>query len=131
MYASNLSAALYEVADYAGCMKAIIRSWELLRTNPNAKPDLLVRLSTRLAKAMCNGARSGAISSKLLKEHDEAIRSLEEATIDLPSMSSNALASAELTRVWKEWKQLELRNSEAFKEALTKFSQLRITTPPL
>lgn len=131
MYASNLSAALYEVADYAGCMKAVLRSWNLLKSNPSAKTELIIRLSTRLAKAMCNGARSGVISSKMLRENNQAIRHLEESTIDLPSSSSNAVSFEELVRVWQEWRQLELHNAEASTDALRKFCELPSMAPPL
>ncbi|OBZ76423.1 hypothetical protein A0H81_03125 [Grifola frondosa] len=115
VYPSNLSAALFEVGDYAGCVNAVLRSWKLLRSRLDKKPDLILRLSIRLAKALCHGFRSGAISADAVHAN--------------PSTSSNVASTEELAHVWQEWKQMrpELADREAKARAsLANFSRLPI-----
>ncbi|KAF8876861.1 hypothetical protein BD779DRAFT_1677610 [Infundibulicybe gibba] len=92
VYPSNLSAALYEMGDYAASMDAIVRAWCLLFRDENqASERLAQRLSVRLAKALCHGARCGSIT---------------HAMVNTPP---NQRAIAELSRktgdgsVWDEW----------------------------
>ena len=128
VYPSNLSAALYEIANYADCVKAILRAWTLLQSDP--KPGLLVRLSTRLAKALCNGFRGGMISSKWMQEHGSLIGDLEASATGICSTDVDAASLSELTHVWREWKRLRSLSQNESVEALKNFSQLRILTPP-
>ncbi|KAL6298482.1 hypothetical protein BKA93DRAFT_65275 [Sparassis latifolia] len=131
VYPSNLSAALYEMGDYLGSMNAILRSWRLLRSRSDSKPDLILRLSIRLAKALCNGFRSGAISQGVLEEHVTDTKDVEETALEQPSTSSNAAASEEVVRVWKDWRQMEpdiAGHDVAAHRSLSKFSHFSIYT---
>ncbi|TFK84369.1 hypothetical protein K466DRAFT_527474 [Polyporus arcularius HHB13444] len=96
VYPSNLSAALYELGDYTGSIDAVVRSWRLLRDRSDAKVELITRLSTRLAKSLCHGARAGTVTNKLLRRVASDVRQLREA-------SMNGAPDEELKRVWDEW----------------------------
>ena len=102
-----------------------------MKNQTSENSGLIVRLSSRLAKALCNGVRGGAISSAMLEEHAAAIHELEEAAFNVPSTDANADSLIELSRVWQEWKQAGQPNPEASEEALRKFAQLQLLTPPL
>ncbi|KAF8876826.1 hypothetical protein BD779DRAFT_1695329 [Infundibulicybe gibba] len=96
VYPSNLSAALYEMGDYAASVDAIVRAWRLLSLNSDtqASEPLVQRLSARLAKALCHGARCGTIT---------------HAMVNVPA---NRHAIAELSSragtnsIWEEWNTL-------------------------
>lgn len=131
VYPSNLSAALYELANYAECVKAVLRAWTIIKPHLPHKADLIVRLSIRLGKALCNGVRGGAISSTTLEEDGPLIHDLEASSAMILSQNINPTSLTELAQVWREWKRIERLNPEASVEALRKFSQLQILTPPL
>ncbi|KAI0737514.1 hypothetical protein C8Q80DRAFT_1115040 [Daedaleopsis nitida] len=100
MYPSNLSAALFELGDYKGCAEAVLRAWSHIRGAETQTGPLVVRLSTRLAKALCNGVHAATIQ----------VEDLETLKIDADEMRSAALnhvaddASRETVRqAWAEW----------------------------
>ncbi|TFK84364.1 hypothetical protein K466DRAFT_527460 [Polyporus arcularius HHB13444] len=104
VYPSNLSAALFETGDYAACAEAVLRAWKLLKAKSDAKHDLIVRLSSRLAKALCYGARAGSITVSDVSTHEAAIEELRKASITgKPSTSTSAPTDDALVRVWDEW----------------------------
>lgn len=131
VYPSNLSAALYEAADYAACSEAVLRSWRLLQSHGDAKSDLIVRLSGRLAKSLCHGVRAKTITSGPLAANRPDIKHIRDAAA---KASASALVSEELTRVWSEWDVAEaeaLAYVENGREALRGFSRLPMFYKPL
>ena len=128
VYPSNLSAALYELGDYTGCAKAVARSWKFLKEVPDAKPELIARLSTRLAKALCHGACTGTLS------HD-VVNALREDVSQIRTTAANsATVNEELIRVWKEWDTCEAEMNDYVAkrdECLARFSRLPIFCKPL
>ncbi|OCH87485.1 hypothetical protein OBBRIDRAFT_837319 [Obba rivulosa] len=133
VYPSNLSAALFEAGDYAACSRAILRSWKLIQARQQTKPELVIRLATRLAKALSHGARAGAISPKNYRKQTEQVKALETAALQQPTTSVNAASYEELTRVWQEWRQFELmfaNHAKASKEGLKRLASLPVFTLP-
>lgn len=129
VYPSNLSAALYEIGDYAGCTDAVLRAWRLLE-GKDTKPDLLVRLSNRLAKALSLGVRARAIS-----QTDEAgIKELRKAAETASVGVGNATAAEDLARTWEEW-DATAPDVKAFAEqsdvAISSLSRLPLFSKPL
>ncbi|KII91875.1 hypothetical protein PLICRDRAFT_157310 [Plicaturopsis crispa FD-325 SS-3] len=113
VYPSNLSAALYELGDYAGCINAIQRSAQL----ESSSPALLAKLSTRLAKALSHGVISGQIASPVLQEKHSLINTLRLIGND----------DAENKRVWKDWSLVEASTGDREvegKEARSRLSRL-------
>ncbi len=102
VYPSNLSAALYEVGDYSSCVRAVLRAWKLLDKQPVAKPDLVVKLSNRLAKALSLGVRARTISENDLHVNETDIRALRKAS-ETASEGDNPATREDLTRMWREW----------------------------
>ncbi|KAI0366581.1 hypothetical protein BV20DRAFT_1124210 [Pilatotrama ljubarskyi] len=103
VYPSNLSAALHEVADYAGAVDAVLRAWKKLREKGDAKPDLVLRLSSRLAKALCLGVRARTISRDAISAREADIRALRDAAVNGLPEGSKTAAQEELLLVWREW----------------------------
>ncbi|KAF8876824.1 hypothetical protein BD779DRAFT_1695306 [Infundibulicybe gibba] len=92
VYPSNLSAALYETGDYAACVDAIVRAWRLLSLNDaQASEPLVQRLSTRLAKALCHGARCGTVTHAMVNAPAN-----QRAIAELSTKSKG-------TSTWEEW----------------------------
>lgn len=107
VYPSNLSAALYETGDYAGCVSAILRSWKLLSSQREDKRDLVVRLSNRLAKALCFSAWSDRSSRHAPELHAADMRELKEFSLACSSDASSSRAIEELRSVWEDWETIE------------------------
>ncbi|KAI1786363.1 hypothetical protein LXA43DRAFT_1034112 [Ganoderma leucocontextum] len=114
VYPSNHSAALYEVGDYSACAAAVIRSWTLLQDNPDAKPDLIVRLSSRLAKSLCYAVRAGTITKDFVATWKEDIMQLQEAAAGKPLTSVNVASQEEFARVWEEWECVKLEMEDYY-----------------
>ncbi len=91
-YPSNLSAALYELGDYAGSYQAILRSAKLLSANPN--PKLAAKLSSRLPKALSHGLRDGTIVPKDYREEETTLKKLRD------------IASVDSETSWREWERI-------------------------
>lgn len=121
MYPSNLSAALYETGDYQGSSEAILRSCKLLDASKNAKPDMIARLSTRLAKCLAHGVLSDHISDDFLAEHEGSIMKLKNSSMKL---------SADAEKAWKMWDVVHRDNTgkeareKAVAEAMRDFLRL-------
>ena len=100
MYPSNLSAALFELGDYKRCTETILRAWKLMQNSETPASGLLVRLSTRLAKALCHGAHARTIQvgdlDTLLPEVDR----LRSAAL---SIVANDASQETLRLAWEEW----------------------------
>ncbi|KAI0724335.1 hypothetical protein C8T65DRAFT_733972 [Cerioporus squamosus] len=103
VYSSNLSAALYELGDYRGSVDAVCRSWSLLQDRADAKADLVLRLSTRLARALCHGIRAGTITREFLGAHETAIGRLRHASTARSATATTAPTNDDLKRFWEEW----------------------------
>ncbi|KAI0366579.1 hypothetical protein BV20DRAFT_971757 [Pilatotrama ljubarskyi] len=134
VYPSNLSAALYEIADYAGAVDAVLRAWEKLRGKADAKPDLVPRLSSRLAKALCLGVRARTISRDILLGRKADIWALRDAGIKGLEEGNKSTIREELLLVWKEWDATEpdvdsfVQKSDA---ALAALSRMPLFSKPL
>ncbi|KAF7976940.1 hypothetical protein HWV62_5363 [Athelia sp. TMB] len=123
VYPSNLSAALYESGDYAGCVKAISRSWKLLDDNPT----LSFKLSTRLAKSLAQGVREGSITLAFITAHAKVISDLEKITQKYPDMTPDTLQDH--NRLWGEWSSISVERGDrlgAAREALGRLSRLPV-----
>ena len=118
VYPSNLSSALYELGDYASCMEAILRSWAL-----EPGPELSLRLSTRLAKALSQGVQNGSIQPSVIEQNEPAIKELERfSTTD----------NVDAIQAWKIWKNVKKglgHHSDLVREAKFRFSKLPIFKP--
>ncbi|KZV73527.1 hypothetical protein PENSPDRAFT_648877 [Peniophora sp. CONT] len=105
VFASNLSAALFEIADYEGCFRAIVRSWAALCAAKNETPSgtLPLRLSTRLAKTMTNGIVTGALSDAMgeVEGGPQAVASLREQS-DV-CIDASAEARSQASKAWQDW----------------------------
>jgi hypothetical protein len=105
------------MGDYRACLDAISRSHELSSTNPG----LSLRLSTRLAKTLCQGLRGGSIDVHSLKKHAKVISELE-----IIAMQQGAVEPLpECIRVWREWRNTEGRPGGA-REARIRLAQIPI-----
>lgn len=87
-----------------------------------------MRLSLRLARALCNGTRAGVISHDMRLRHADAIDSLEKAALTQASGSTKQGQSEELVRAWQEWRLLQIQPVEARepREALRAFARMSI-----
>ncbi|KAG6820545.1 hypothetical protein H0H93_015430 [Arthromyces matolae] len=92
VYPSNLSAALFETGDYLQCAKAILRSW-----SHNPEPTLAIKLSARLAKALCHGVHNRSIDFAYISTNENAIKSL--GSLSAPDASGNHA-------LWAQWRTL-------------------------
>ena len=104
---------MYEIGDYAKCVDAVIRSWNILKDKTDAKPDLILRLSTRLAKSLCHGVRAGTILQETLAKYKEDVMLLQEAAAEHPA---SAAASEEHGRVWEDWETVKLEMDDYAKK---------------
>ena len=130
VYPSNLSAALYEAGDYLGSVNAIVRSWRVVKGNEEGRETFLVRLATRLARALCHGVSGGKI----------VLDTLLHIRGDLQDLKAAAWARAEgpakedMHRVWNEWTAVE-SDIDTFASrrdtCLQAFSRLPIFCKPL
>ncbi|KAL1948087.1 hypothetical protein VTO73DRAFT_12162 [Trametes versicolor] len=131
VYPSNLSAALYEAADYAACSEAVLRSWKLLRGREDAKADLTARLSGRLAKSLCHGVRAKTVTLDSLAAHGPDIQQIRDVAVKTTASSS---VIEELNRVWSEWDAVKAEATayvENGREGLRGFSRLPMFYKPL
>lgn len=87
-----------------------------------------MRLSLRLARALCNGTRAGVISHDMRLRHADAIDSLEKAALTQASGSTKQGQSEELVRAWQECSILQIQPVEARepREALRAFARMSI-----
>ena len=115
VYPSNLSAALYELGDYLGCMNAIFHCWSL-----QPESTLASKLSIRLPKALCQGIHSGTILPSILEANASVIRELEG--IQPTDHEEHARAWMLLRRI-----RFELEHRDALvREASIRFSRMPI-----
>ncbi|KAI0366582.1 hypothetical protein BV20DRAFT_971762 [Pilatotrama ljubarskyi] len=127
----SISAALYEVGDYSACLQAVLRSWRLLRNSDSPKPDLTVRLSTRLAKTLCHGTRARTIHPDVLYADSNDMTDLREAAV---RTNVSGPAGEEHGRVWREWDIMAHEvglYAEKGDESLRKYSTLPMFFKPL
>ncbi|KAF9526017.1 hypothetical protein CPB83DRAFT_896481 [Crepidotus variabilis] len=87
VYPSNLSAALYELGDYADAFHSILRSQRL-----DPEPTIVLKLSARLAKTLSHRLRSGKIHPSVIEKNIKSIQGLEHAD------------SFEHEQSWKLWR---------------------------
>lgn len=133
VFASNLSAALFEIADYEGCFRAIVRSWTALSAAKNERVNetLALRLSTRLAKTMVNGLVTGALSDAMgeIEGGPQAVASLREQP-DI-CIDTSADARTQASKAWQDWDTVfaeSLRVGDAEKRrAQINFARLPVT----
>ncbi|TCD63146.1 hypothetical protein EIP91_005905 [Steccherinum ochraceum] len=119
VYPSNLSASFYELGDYAACFQAICRATSKTPTTDDSTP-LVQRLSTRLAKSLSYGVRSGAITSPDLRKQKVVVERLSR-------VAENTTSNAELTASWNEWNRVQSETDhvrEHASDAKTRLSNL-------
>ncbi|KAI0658112.1 hypothetical protein C8Q70DRAFT_201642 [Cubamyces menziesii] len=138
VYPSNLSAALYEIGDYLACASAILRSWKLLQDQSESapKPDLIIRLSTRLAKALTFAVLSKMATKADLEAYEEGIATLRERSFAIPTASTGSAVNAvdELSRAWQQWDVVQSEGDERIQKSeacLRSLSKLPIFMKPL
>ncbi|KAJ7173293.1 hypothetical protein C8R46DRAFT_945999 [Mycena filopes] len=112
VYPANLSAALYEMGDYAASLEAISRSWQL---SPGSNATLALRLSTRAAKALAHGVRGGVIKAGFLQHHAQMISQLETVASQQDAPPNGP--EAESVRVWREWHAIATEGGDRKSEA--------------
>ncbi|KAJ6568362.1 hypothetical protein DFH09DRAFT_1155208 [Mycena vulgaris] len=139
VYASNLSAALFEEGDYLSCVATIDRWCKLHgpksasggteELDPSLAPTraLALRLSGRLAKALGHGVRTGSVSQKQIDDIGTTISQLELV---------GEAGEPELRRLWADWHHIAREigdRDENRAEARARFSDLPIfrKTPKL
>ena len=134
VYPANLSAALFEMGDYVGCMNAIHRSWKLLMEKQEMNAGLVVRLSTRLARALSNGARAGTLSRETLNRHENQIGKLHATAAEKLASVGSAGVEEEWGRAWSNWEVVRTE-MEAYPEkgpaCLSDLSRLPMFCKPL
>ncbi|TCD61538.1 hypothetical protein EIP91_008282 [Steccherinum ochraceum] len=129
VYPSNLSAALYENGQYADAIRAILRSWLLLKPLAQDKPDLVTRLFTRLGKALAQGIASGQVDAAFLKEQQLGMESLKHAVVKLALEKPEDAALVESVRAWPDLLDLNAQvdgREEVVKAGLKRFSKIAI-----
>ncbi|KAI0357701.1 hypothetical protein OH77DRAFT_1475432 [Trametes cingulata] len=120
VYPSNLSAALFETGDYLGCASAVLRAWKLLRDQRDAKRDLILRLSARLAKALPFCVQSQPNSSGVLRASENDIKEIRDYAL-------SCSPSEDLSRAWAEWGATDAESEERARRrdiCLSKLSRL-------
>ncbi|KAI0649827.1 hypothetical protein C8Q79DRAFT_1033643 [Trametes meyenii] len=119
IYPSNLSAALYESGNYVDCIQAILRSWSVLRRGTgNVQPESVIKLSSRLARALCQGICGGTIRRETLQDKQASIKDLRETALGIQSTSlgtAGTPGAADLSRLWQEWSTMEAEMGEIAK----------------
>ena len=118
VYPSNLSAALFELGDYASCFKAIVRATPAL-SKAEKQSTLLTRLSTRLAKALTYGSRDGSLPSDVYNSGSAA-----DVIKTLSLEAEKASASEEIKWAWKEW--YRVRNEKKHVEENAADARIRL-----
>ncbi|KAF9026023.1 hypothetical protein BDZ89DRAFT_1067865 [Hymenopellis radicata] len=121
IYPSNLSAAFYEQGKYFESYSAICRSRQKI-PDGESNSALLSKLSTRLAKSLSCGVRSGAIS---LKDLETDIALINELRL----VSESDSASPDCVRAWKDWKRVAHdydRTSKGASQARTRLASLPV-----
>ncbi|KAI0672209.1 hypothetical protein C8Q78DRAFT_1188078 [Trametes maxima] len=138
VHPSNLSSALYESGRYVDCIQAILRSWSILRwATGNVQPEAVIKLSSRLAKALCQGICDGTIRRETLRDKVANIKSLREAALKIQSTglgTTGAADTTELSRLWREWSTMEAEMGEMVargRECRDNFSRLPHFIKPL
>ena len=84
----------------------MLRAFKSIPTTPNATPEYITKLSTRMAKALCHGARAGTIfrdTIELCKDDITQLRAAGETAVS----SVKGPAVEEHSRVWREWEAIE------------------------
>lgn len=94
------------------------------------KVDLIVRLSIRLAKALCHGVRAGTISKQDLDVYKNATSQLRDASTGNLATTAND----DLARSWKEWDATQseyIEDSQRVDACLSGLSRLPLFCKPL
>lgn len=99
VFSSNFSAALYELGDYLGCFQAICRAaktaFQLKETDHSS---LLLKLSSRLPKALTQGIWSGTIRSAQIEEEKQVVERLRFEGKAIP----------ETLRLWEQMERVKV-----------------------
>ncbi|KAH8102117.1 hypothetical protein BXZ70DRAFT_930357 [Cristinia sonorae] len=133
VYPSNLSAALYENGQYTESVKAIIRSWLLLKKAVDPKPDFVVRLFARLGKALAQGIAGRSVDEAFLEENQMGIESLKHAVAKLALKTPEDEALVESVRAWPDLLDLnsQVENRDGVvKEWLGRLSRIPMVKKP-
>ncbi|KII90183.1 hypothetical protein PLICRDRAFT_40377 [Plicaturopsis crispa FD-325 SS-3] len=123
VYASNLSAALYEIGDYPACFDAILRSWTQLSSQPE-NPALSLKLSVRLAKSLAHGVQSGVITASKVDENATAIDDLEKVLRKQPESEN-----ADHAQAWLAWRQISFGLTD--RDRLAHEGRVRLSRMPI
>ena len=123
VYASNLSAALYELGDYVSAMNAALRSWSSIKSrNDETDAALSLKLSTRLAKCLSQGFQDGTITASLVEQNAESIKALE-------GFSSQEKEGFENAHAWNAWK--AIRPALSHQQELSHEAKVRLSKMPM
>ncbi|KAJ6520693.1 hypothetical protein DFH09DRAFT_1426866 [Mycena vulgaris] len=124
VYPANLSAALYEMGDYAACLDAVARSWKLATPNPS----LALRLATRTAKALAHGVRGGAVGQEMLAKYAQIIEQLENVALQ-QEIRAEVYSEPESVRIWRKWRAIANEGGDrksAAHDALARLAEIPI-----
>ncbi|KAJ7662858.1 hypothetical protein B0H17DRAFT_1257681 [Mycena rosella] len=128
VYPANLSAALYEMGDYAAALDAIARSWKLSVSTAN--PKLALRLAIRAAKALVHGVRGDTIGADVIAKHAKVIEQLETVALQQQSNSGSDV-EPESARVWREWRAIAAEGGDSERKSAAHEARVRLTDIPI
>ncbi|KAI0318122.1 hypothetical protein OF83DRAFT_1117752 [Amylostereum chailletii] len=130
-FASNLSAALFEAGDYAGCFSALSRSFTAISANPEGKEALALRLSTRLAKTLSNGLTAGSVTIARIEDEREVVEGLKAKMEN----EGGGKAGDEARKEWKEWGRVKVEiggiGEKERTQARNEVAKLGVTKKPI
>ncbi|EJD44613.1 hypothetical protein AURDEDRAFT_185020 [Auricularia subglabra TFB-10046 SS5] len=113
VYLSNLSAAQFELGDYGACATTIIKAAPLL---DNATDALRLKLTHRLARALCHGR----MGSGFLPQDHEAVDRFE-------AMARADAANSEAGAIWTAWRTLQRTDLDSLRaDAQQTLTKLRL-----
>ncbi|KAI8989022.1 hypothetical protein BD414DRAFT_536334 [Trametes punicea] len=131
LYPSNLSTALFVAGDYVGYAATIVSAWKVLRDRSDAehKPDLLIRLLERLAKALSFSVASSLASLHALRKYFADFEELKEHELPLDELRHLCFLCGgvgdgrhplgTIVRLYQAYKKLPLAKASAFHAHLT------------
>ncbi|GAW05069.1 hypothetical protein LENED_006903 [Lentinula edodes] len=110
VFSSNLSAALYELGDYAGCVHAICRAAKKVQALQDDDQEknlvLLQKLSSRLPKAFIHGILIESIDASSLGLEDDGEKDVLERLRSVGAGTSSSNPDSDTSRLWEQFQRV-------------------------
>ncbi|KAF8827058.1 hypothetical protein HHX47_DHR5000531 [Lentinula edodes] len=110
VFSSNLSAALYELGDYAGCVHAICRAAKKVQALQDDDQEknlvLLQKLSSRLPKAFIHGILNGSIDASSLGLVNDGEKDVLERLRFVGAGTSSSNPDSDTSRLWEQFQRV-------------------------